>query len=101
MSFIENIKLKAKQQIKTIVLPEGSDIRTLQAASIALKEEYANIIILGNVEQIQDMAKENNIDISKATIINPIESENYKTYVQEFYELRKAKGMTIENAREI
>ena len=100
MSFIETIKDKAKQEIKTIVLPEGSDIRTIKAASIALREKYANLIILGETAKIQEMARANNLDISQATIINPIESENYETYVQSFYELRKAKGMTIEKARE-
>lgn len=101
MSFIENIKEKAKQQIKTIVLPEGNDIRTLQAAAVALKEKYANIIILGNTANIQEMANANKLDISNATIINPIESKKYETYVQKFYELRKAKGMTLEKAQEI
>ena len=101
MSFIENIKEKAKQQIKTIVLPEGKDIRTLQAAAIALKEKYANIIILGNTANIQEMANANKLDISNATIINPIESKKYETYVQKFYELRNAKGMTLEKAQEI
>lgn len=100
MSFIQTIKDKAKQEIKTIVLPEGNDIRTLKAASIVQKEEYANLIILGDNSKIQEMAKENNLDISKAKVINPIESEKYETYVQSFYELRKAKGMTIEVARE-
>lgn len=101
MSFIENVKEKAKQQIKTIVLPEGNDIRTLQAAAIALKEKYANIIILGNTANIQEMANANKLDISNATIINPIKSKKYETYVQKFYELRKAKGMTLEKAQEI
>ena len=101
MSFIETIKEKAKQQIKTIVLPEGSDIRTLKAASMVQKDGYANLIILGDNTKIEEMANSNNLDISKATIINPIESENYETYVQVFYELRKAKGMTPEKAREI
>ena len=100
MSFIETIKEKAKQQIKTIVLPEGSDIRTIQAASMVQKEGYANLIILGDVGKIREMASTNDLDISKATIINPIESDKYETYVQAFYELRKAKGMTIEKARE-
>ena len=100
MSFIQTIKEKAKQDIKTIVLPEGSDIRTIKAASIALNEKYANLIILGNQDKIKEMASSNNLDISNAKIINPIESESYETYVQSFYELRKAKGMTIEKARE-
>ena len=101
MTFIEKIKEKAKQEIKTIVLPEGNDIRTLKAASMVLNDNYANLIILGKESQIKDMAKENNLDISKAKIINPIESDNYKTYVHDFYELRKAKGMTLEKAEEM
>lgn len=101
MTFIEKIKEKAKQEIKTIVLPEGNDIRTLKAASMVLNDNYANLIILGKESQIKEMAKENNLDISKAKIINPIESNNYKTYVHDFYELRKAKGMTLEKAEEM
>lgn len=101
MTFIEKIKEKAKQEIKTIVLPEGNDIRTLKAASMVLNDNYANLIILGKESQIKKMAKENNLDISKAKIINPIESDNYKTYVHDFYELRKAKGMTLEKAEEM
>ena len=101
MSFIQDIKNKAKTQIKTIVLPEGNDIRTIQAASIVLKEQYANIIILGNKQEILKKADDNGIDISKATIINPIKSQKYESYVQAFYELRKAKGMTLEKAYEI
>ena len=100
MSFIETIKEKAKQQLKTIVLPEGSDIRTIKAASMVLQQGYANLIILGDKNKIEEMARSNNLDISKATIINPTESDKYETYVQNFYELRKAKGMTIEKARE-
>ena len=101
MSFIENIKKRAKEELKTIILPEGNDIRTLRAAETALIEEYANIIILGDIVKIKEMAKDNNIDISKAKIINPTESEKYEEYVQSFYELRKAKGMTLEQAKEI
>ena len=101
MSFIEEIKRKAAQEKKTIVLPEGSDIRTIEAASIALEEDYADIIILGNEEEIIEKAKANNFNIDKAKIINPIKSEKYNEYVNAFYELRKAKGMTLENAKEI
>lgn len=101
MSFIEDIKNKAKEQIKTIVLPEGEDIRTIQAAAMVLKEQYANLIILGNKEQILLTANKEGIDISKATIIEPEKSEKYNEYVQKFYELRKEKGMTIEKATEL
>ena len=101
MSFIQDIKNKARQNKKTIILPEGIDIRTIEAASIALKEDYANIILLGDAKQIQNKAIEKGFDITKATIINPIESEKYNEYVAAFYELRKSKGMTLEKAKEI
>ncbi len=101
MSFIETIKQRAKQDIKTIVLPEGNDIRTIEAAKIALEEGYANIILIGKQEEITKIANEHNFDISKAKIINPVDSENYEDFVQAFYELRKNKGITIEKAKEL
>lgn len=100
MNFIENIKDKARKQIKTIILPEAEDIRTLKAAEIALKEKYANIVLIGNKTEILEKAKTNNIDIQEAEIIEPRTSENYEKYVNLFYELRKHKGMTIEKAKE-
>ena len=101
MNFIENIKQRARKEIKTIVLPEAEDIRTLKAAEIALKEKYANIILIGNQKEIIEKTKENNIDIEGAEIIEPEKSENYEKYANLLYELRKNKGMTIEKAREI
>ena len=101
MSFIQDIKNKARQNKKTIILPEGIDIRSIEAASIALKEDYANIILLGDAKQIRNKAIEKGFNITKATIINPIESEKYNEYVAAFYELRKSKGMTLEKAKEI
>ncbi len=101
MAFIESIKQKAKQDIKTIILPESEDIRVLKAAEKALKEEYAKIILIGNVEEVQNRAKENNVDISNAQIIDPNTSEKYEEYVNLFYELRKNKGITPEDAKKI
>lgn len=101
MNFIESIKNRAKQEIKTIVLPEAEDIRTLKATQIALKEKYANIVLIGNKETIKQKAQENNVNIEGATIINPQTSENYEKYVQLLFELRKNKGMTIEQAKEL
>ncbi len=101
MNFIENIKNRAKQEIKTIVLPEAEDIRTLKATQIALKEKYADIVLVGNEKIIKQKAQENNVNIEGATIINPQTSENYEKYAQLLYELRKKKGMTIEQAKEL
>ena len=101
MNFIERVKNRAKKEIKTIVLPEAEDIRTLKATQIALKEKYANIVLIGNEETIKQKAQENNINIVGATIINPQTSEDYEKYAQLLYELRKNKGMTIEQAKEL
>lgn len=101
MNFIESIKKRAKEDIKTIVLPEAEDIRTLQATEIALKEKYANIILIGNKKVILEKASNNNINIDEAKIIEPESSENYETYVNLLYELRKEKGMTLEKAKEL
>lgn len=101
MSFIDDIKIRAKQNLKTIVLPEAEDIRTLEAASIVLKQQFANIILIGNEEEILNKANKNGLDISAIKIINPKTSNKYNEYVQTLYELRKNKGMTIDKAKEL
>jgi len=101
MSFIEDIKNRAKENIKTIILPEATDIRVLEATEKIGKEGFANVMLIGDNEKIENIAKENNIDISKAKIVNPKAYEKYNELVEAFYELRKNKGMTIENAKEL
>ena len=101
MSFIDEIKNRAKKDIKTIVLPEASDLRTIEATANVLKEGFANIVLIGNEEEIKKLAKDNNFDISNAKIINPKNSDKYDIYVEKFYKLRKEKGMTIERAKEL
>ena len=101
MNFIDGIKERAKQNIKRIVLPEASDIRTLKAADIALREGYAEIVLIGDVDKVNQMASENGLDISKATIINPLNSDKAEEYANNLYELRKEKGMTPEQAHEL
>ena len=101
MTFIDGIKQRAKENIKTIILTESEDVRVLKAAEKVKKEEYANIILIGNEVDANKLAKENNIDIEGITIIDPEKSEKFEEYANAFYELRKAKGITIEKAREI
>lgn len=101
MSFIEEIKKRAKSEIKTIALPEATDIRTLEATDMILKEGFANIILIGDENEILKLANSKDLDISRATIINPKTSSYYEDFVQKFYELRKAKGMTEEKAKEL
>lgn len=100
MSFIDELKNKAKQNVKTIILTESEDKRVLKAAQKVKEEGFANIILIGNEDYANKLAKENGIDISGIKIINPETSEKFEEYANAFYELRKAKGMTIEKARE-
>ncbi len=101
MSFIEEIKSKAKNEIKTIALPEATDLRVLKATAIIAKEGFANIILLGNKNEILKIANENDLDLSNVTIIDPNNNEKYEEYVEAFYELRKAKGMDYEKAKNL
>ena len=101
MAFIDDIKNRAKQSIKTIILTESEDKRVLKAAQKVKEEGFANIILIGNEQDANKLAKENNIDISGIPVINPETSEKYDEYVNAFYELRKAKGMTIDKAKEM
>ena len=101
MTFIERIKERARKDIKTIVLPEATDIRILKATEKVLKEKYAKIILIGNEEEIKKQAKTNNISIEGAKIVDPKNSNLYNKYVDLLYNLRKEKGMTIEKAKEI
>lgn len=99
MSFLERIKERAKEDVKTIVLPESMDRRTLEAADKILREGIANLIIIGTDEEISKNSE--GLDISKATIINPNTSELTEELTNKLYELRKEKGMTLEEAKRL
>ena len=101
MKFIETIKKRAKENIKTIILPEAEDRRVLEAASKVTNEGFAKIILLGDEVQIDEDSKKYNIDLSGVTIINPLKSEKKNEYTEKLYELRKHKGLTIEQAEEL
>lgn len=99
MSFIENIKERAKRSIKTIVLPESMDKRVMEAASKVIKEGIAKIIIIGTEEEIAESSK--GFDIDGATIINPYTSELTENLILKLVELRKSKGLTYEEAKKL
>ena len=101
MSFIEEMKKRASSSIKTIVLPEANDKRVLAASQTVMKEKFAKVVLVGNKEEAEQVAKENGIDISGVEFVEPAKSAKYDEYVQAFYELRKAKGMTEEKAKEL
>lgn len=95
--FLDRIKERAKQEKKTIVLPESMDRRTFEAAATVLKEGIADLIIIGTPEEIEANSK--GLDISGATIVNPYTYEKTEEYINLFVELRKKKGLTYEDAK--
>lgn len=100
MELIEQLVAHAKANKQRIVLPEGTEERTLKAANQILTDEVADLILLGNVEEIEALAKKWGLgNIHRATIIDPATSEKAEEYAQLLCELRKKKGMTIEEAR--
>ena len=100
MELIEQLIARAKANKQRIVLPEGTEERTLKAANQILTDGVADLIILGNVEEILNLAKQWGLgNIDKATIIDPATSPKKEEYAELLAELRKKKGMTIEEAR--
>ena len=99
MTLIESIIARAKSNRQRIVLPESLEERTLTAADMALADEIADIILIGNSDEIHALADKLGLKhISKATIIDPATSEKTAEYAKLLYELRKNKGMTEEKA---
>ncbi len=100
--FTYNLLQQAKSQKRHIVLPEGKEIRILQAAAILLNRELVDLILLGKPEKIEQIINQNGIslDISKLQIIDPARSDKIESYAEQFYQLRKHKGATPELARE-
>lgn len=99
MRFIDVIKEKARADKKTIVLPESEDRRVLEATATILKEGLANVVLIGNEEQIKKDAAD--LDIAGAIIVDPATSDKTQAYIDKLVELRQKKGMTQEQAREI
>ena len=97
--YIEKIKERARADVKTIVMPETNDKRTLIAAAHIIEEGIANIILVGNREKIMDGAGWLEVDLTKVEIIAPSTTDKLDGYVDLLYETRKSKGMTPEKAR--
>lgn len=101
MNFIDKIKERARKNKKRIVLPETEDVRTIQAAASIIKEDIADLILVGDKEEILQKAHNYGYNLSKAEIINPATFERMDEYVNTLVELRKKKGMTEEKARKL
>ena len=99
MGFIDEIKARAKADVKTIVLPETEDERTYKAAETVLKEGIANLILVGSKEEIEK--NKGTYDISGAAIVDPATNDKTEAYIAKLVELRQKKGMTEEQAREL
>jgi len=99
MSFLETIKARARSNKKTIVLPETTDMRTLRAAHTVLQEGLANVILIGNKDEIKSKSK--GLDLSTAEIVDPETFQDMEQYIEELVELRKRKGMTYDKAKEL
>ncbi|MDD3852339.1 MAG: phosphate acetyltransferase [Syntrophomonadaceae bacterium] len=99
MSLLAEIREKAAKNVKTIVLPEGTEERTLQAIKAITAERLANPILLGDEGEIKALASKIGADISGAEIINPAKSAFFDDFVQAFYEMRKSKGVDLDKAK--
>jgi phosphate acetyltransferase len=100
MELMNNLWDRAKEDKRTIVLPEGNEDRTLIAAAKVLKEDLASLIIIGNEISIKDRASFLQVDLSGAMIVDPVTSDKKTLYAEKVFELRKDKGMTFEQATE-
>lgn len=98
MDILERMSARAKANPRRIVLPEGDEPRTLEAANILLRDKIAHLILIGNPAVIRKMAAERGYYIERARIVDPESDSKMPEYAHLLYELRKAKGMTEEEA---
>ena len=98
MSMIERVREKARADRKTIVFPEGCEERTVQAAAELVAEKLADPILIGDPDEIKKEADRLGADLTGIRIENPTGSEKFADYVHALYELRKAKGITLQAA---
>ena len=102
MDLMQKIFARAKANKQRIVLPEGTEERTLTAADRLLSEGIADLILIGNPEKIRKSAKELRLEnIEKATLLDPVSHPKKEAYTQLLYELRKQKGLTLEQAAKL
>lgn len=101
MGFIDVIKERARKNKKKIVLPETNDVRIIQAAAKLLREQVADLILVGDKDAITTIAHNYGYDLSQAEIVNPLHFDKLDSYIDSLVELRKKKGMTPEKAKEL
>lgn len=100
MNLIEQIQQKASRMGKRIVFPEGNDERSIRAASELVRKKVCQAILLGPEKEIQDKAKTMQTSLKDIPVINPVESDQLSAFAEQFFQLRKNKGITPEEAKE-
>lgn len=98
INLLSDIKIKASQKLRTIILPESHDDRVLKAAEVLTKQGIAAIVTVGNEDKILNDSAKINVDLSNVKIIDPERYELFDAFVNTFWELRKEKGVTKEKA---
>jgi phosphate acetyltransferase len=99
MTFLESVAAKAKTMKKNLVLPEGTEPRTIQAARMILDQAIAKtVVLLGDPKEIQQVADQSSTSLQGIDLVNPKTDQRIQAYAQEYYELRKHKGMTLDLA---
>jgi phosphate acetyltransferase len=97
---IDDIKAKARQLKKHIVLPDAMDERAIQAARIIIDEQLANVTLIGNEEAIRSKAQQIGVSLENVNVVDPEKSEKLNGFTQIYYDLRKAKGIQLEQAKQ-
>ncbi len=101
MAIMDQIKAKAKQSIKHILLPEGTEERTVQAAQKIVDEGIAKVTLLGNAEEIAAVAAKFNVSLKGVGILDPVKDPELQRYIELFYEMRKEKGVDMAKAEKM
>ena len=97
---LQKIRQKGSENLQHIVLPEGEDARTVQAAEICVRDKIAKITIIGNDEKVREIARESNSNLNGVEILDHRKSNDFGRIAQFYHELRRAKGVTLEEAEQ-
>jgi phosphotransacetylase len=96
---IDEIKAKARQLKKHIVLPDATDERAIRAARIIVDEQLSDISLVGNEDTIRTKAQQLGVSLEKVHVVDPEKSKNLNDFTNIYFDLRKAKGMPLEQAQ--
>ena len=97
---LQNIRQRASENLQHIILPEGEDARTVQAAEICVKDKIAKITLIGNEDKVREAARQTNSNLNGVEILDHLKSNDFGRIAQFYHELRRAKGVTLEEAEQ-